>query len=130
MESKAAFSIEFLKPLSVGGGVLGLFNEYNIQNALKHLPVGEIWGVGRQLSKRLEAQGIRTALKLRNADIATLRRNYSVNMERTVRELRGEACYQLEQQPDPKKQIVCTRSFANKTSDFETIRKAIAYHIM
>ena len=119
----------YAKSLSVGGGVLGLFTEYNITNALKYLPVNELWGVGRRLSIRLQEHGIRTALDLRNADIPTIRKNFSVNMERTIRELRGEACYELEEEPAPKKQIVCTRSFANKTGDYEIIRKAIAYHV-
>lgn len=119
----------YAKWLSVGGGVLGLFKEHNIVNALKYLPVNEIWGVGRRLSVRLEEHGIKTALDLRNADIPTIRSNFSINMERTIRELRGEACYGLEDEPSPKKQIVCTRSFANKTSDYDTVRKAIAYHV-
>jgi len=106
-----------------------LFTEYNIRSALKHLPVNEVWGVGRQLSKRLKTHGITTALQLRDADIPTMRSNFSVNMERTIRELRGEACYGLDEEPAPKKQIVCTRSFSSKTNDFETVRKAIAYHV-
>jgi len=119
----------YAKWLGVDGGVISLDTEYKIQNALKHLPVNEIWGIGRKLSKRLNSHGIKTALNLRDAEISTLRRHYSVNMERTIRELRGEPCYGLKEQPAPKKQIVCTRSFANKTSDYETVKKAIAYHV-
>ena len=40
---------------------------------LAHLPVSEVWGIGRQLAKRLEAQGITTALQLHEADIAMVK---------------------------------------------------------
>jgi len=119
----------YAKWLNVHGQVLLLFSEYTIVNALKHLPVRELWGVGHKLAHRLEMHGIKTALQLRNADIPTLRRNFSVNMERTIRELHGEACYDLEDEPAAKKQIVCTRSFAHKTSDYTTLRTALAYHV-
>lgn len=125
----AKIANHYAKSLSTPGGVLGLFSDYNVTNALKHLPVGEIWGVGRRLAMRLEQKGIKTALQLRDADFKTLQRQFSVNMERTVLELRGKSCIALEEDIEKKKQIVCSRSFANKSSDFNLLRQAIAYHV-
>ena len=51
---------------------------------LARLPVGEIWGVGRRLAPRLEAEGIVSARDLRNADPARLARRHSIVLERIV----------------------------------------------
>ena len=55
-------------------------------------PVGEVWGVGRRLTEKLNALGINTALQLAQANTAFIRKNFSVILERTVRELNGESC--------------------------------------
>lgn len=119
----------YAKKLNKPGGVLTLFSERNLYKALSNLPVGEIWGIGRQLSHKLQLEGIHTALQLRDSDFKTLQRKFSVNMERTILELRGQPCLALDQAPSKKKQIVCSRSFANKTCDINTIRESIAYHV-
>lgn len=56
------------------------------------IPVGEVWGVGRRLSEQLAEQGITTVEALRSADAKTLRRQFSVVLERTHAELNGELC--------------------------------------
>ncbi len=75
------------------------------------MPVNKIWGIGSRLSKRLVGQGIITIADLAAADPRQLGDLFSVNMERTIRELNGESCMPLEEAPLPKKQIYCTRSF-------------------
>lgn len=72
--------------------------------------VTDIWGVGARLGERLHAEGIHTALQLRQADPRRIRERYGVVMERTVRELTGVACIDLEDIP-PKQQIICSRMF-------------------
>lgn len=119
----------YAKSLTVPGSVLPLFSEYNIRNALEHLPVNEIWGIGRKLANKLNQQGIMTALQLRDADYKVLQRMFSVNMERTILELRGQACIELSDDTEIKKQIICSRSFSDKITDFDTIRNALAYHV-
>ena len=83
------------------------------------------WGVGRRLSKRLNALGIATALDLANASPRAIRDQFSVVLERTVRELNGESCIELEEIPPTKKQIVCSRSFGAKVTHFELLREAV-----
>ncbi|WP_372879597.1 hypothetical protein [Spongiibacter marinus] len=53
-------------------------------------PLEEVWGVGRHLSARLRELGIESALGLAEHDLKSLRQRFSVVLERTVRELRGE----------------------------------------
>lgn len=73
--------------------------------------VGDVWGVGRQSRARLNAQGIHTVLDLLRADVATLRRQFGVVMEKTLLELRGTACLAVDDAPAPAQQIMCSRSF-------------------
>ncbi|WP_395378049.1 Y-family DNA polymerase [Marinicella sp. W31] len=117
------------KSLQIPGSVLALFNDLQIKNALENLPVNEIWGVGRKHTEHLKKLGINTALQLRDADLKWIRKRFSVVMERTIMELRGESCIELNNMPEKKKQIVCTRSMANKTDDYQVLRQAVATHV-
>ncbi|RFO96877.1 DNA polymerase V subunit UmuC [Rhodoferax lacus] len=88
-------------------------------------PVGEVWGVGRQIGKRLVAGGIHTVLDLQRMDLATVRRQFSVVLERTVLELQGTPCIELEHMPQAKKEIACTRSFGRAITTLEPLSEAV-----
>ncbi|WP_366834189.1 Y-family DNA polymerase [Rhodoferax sp.] len=87
--------------------------------------VNEVWGVGRQISKQLIAAGIHTVLDLTRLDPATVRGNWSVILERTVRELQGTPCIDLENHPAPKKEIACTRSFGHPVTSLSHLSEAV-----
>ncbi|WDG08924.1 translesion error-prone DNA polymerase V subunit UmuC [Vibrio campbellii] len=106
-------------------GVVDLTNPDRQRRLLELVPVDDVWGVGRRLSKRLNALGITTALDLANASPRAIRDQFSVVLERTVRELNGESCIELEEIPPTKKQIVCSRSFGAKVTQFELLREAV-----
>lgn len=106
-------------------GVVDLTNPDRQRRLLALVPVDDVWGVGRRLSKRLNALGITTALDLANASPRAIRDQFSVVLERTVRELNGESCIELEEFPPTKKQIVCSRSFGAKVTQFELLREAV-----
>ncbi|EKF9769310.1 translesion error-prone DNA polymerase V subunit UmuC [Vibrio cholerae] len=106
-------------------GVVDLTNPHRQRRLLALVPVDDVWGVGRRLSTRLNALGITTALDLANASPRAIRDQFSVVLERTVRELNGESCIELEEIPPTKKQIVCSRSFGAKVTQFELLREAV-----
>lgn len=106
-------------------GVVDLTNPDRQRRLLALVPVDDVWGVGRRLSTRLNALGITTALDLANASPRAIRDQFSVVLERTVRELNGESCIELEEIPPTKKQIVCSRSFGAKVTQFELLREAV-----
>ncbi|WP_285333892.1 translesion error-prone DNA polymerase V subunit UmuC [Vibrio parahaemolyticus] len=106
-------------------GVVDLTNPDRQRRLLALVPVDDVWGVGRRLSKRLNALGITTALDLANASPRAIRDQFSVVLERTVRELNGESCIELEEIPPTKKQIVCSRSFGAKVTQLELLREAV-----
>jgi len=93
------------------------------------IEVGDIWGVGRKLSTRLQAMGIATAQDLRRQDPEYMRQQFSVVMEKTVRELQGEACMELEEVVPDKQQIISSRSFGYPVTDQQSIAEAISLYM-
>jgi len=88
-------------------------------------PVNEVWGVGRQISKALVEGGVKTVLDLVRLDPAMVKRRWSVVLERTVRELQGIPCVELEHSPQPKQEIACTRSFGHPVTEPSDLAEAI-----
>ncbi|HCR9747875.1 TPA: Y-family DNA polymerase [Citrobacter koseri] len=107
------------------GGVVDLSNVDRQRKLLAALPVGEVWGIGRRIAKKLEGMGIKTALDLADTDIRFIRKHFNVVLERTVRELRGEPCLELEEFAPVKQEIVCSRSFSGRITAYEEMRQAI-----
>ncbi|MES3284766.1 Y-family DNA polymerase [Klebsiella aerogenes] len=107
------------------GGVVDLSNAERQRKLMAALPVEEVWGVGRRIAKKLEAMGIRTVLQLADTDIRFIRKHFNVVLERTVRELRGEPCLELEEFAPVKQEIVCSRSFGHRITEYEEMRQAI-----
>ncbi len=107
------------------GGVVDLSNLERQRKLMALLPVDEVWGVGRRLSKKLEAMGIKTVLQLADTDIRFIRKHFNVVLERTVRELRGEPCLGLEEFAPVKQEIVCSRSFGGRITEYHEMRQAI-----
>ncbi|VAS57911.1 Error-prone [Klebsiella variicola] len=107
------------------GGVVDLSNMERQRKLMALLPVDEVWGVGRRISKKLESMGIDTVLKLADTDIRFIRKHFNVVLERTVRELRGEPCLGLEEFAPVKQEIVCSRSFGGRITEYYEMRQAI-----
>lgn len=93
------------------------------------IDVGEVWGVGRKITARLESMGIGTVRQLHDADAETLRSQFSVVLERTVRELRGVSCLNLEEVVPDKQQIMSSRSFGTLVYDRAELEEAVASYI-
>lgn len=111
-------------------GVLALTPDNTKRTAtlLNNQPVEEIWGVGRRIGKRLNLMGIENALQLARAHPALIRKNFSVVLERTVRELNGESCIPLEEFAPAKQQIVCSRSFGERITTKVAMQEALCQY--
>lgn len=94
----------------------------------QRLPVTKIWGVAGRLARRLAQLDIYSAYDLASANPRRLRQQFGVNLERTIAELNGEVCFSLEQQPPPKQQIYCSRSFGRQTSCADQITQAVSLY--
>ena len=109
----------------------GVFN-YNALSTeqqtklLARLPVAEVWGVGRKLTKRLADYAIYTAQDLRDAHTPTLRSEFGVVMEKTQRELQGLACIELQEITPAKQQIMASRSFGQAVQALSVLQEAMS----
>lgn len=110
------------------GGVVDLSAPARQRRLMAHVPVEEVWGVDRRIARRLATMGISTALQLADMPAAAARRQFSVVLERTVRELNGIACLGLEEFAAPKEQIVCSRSFGDKPTELDSVSQAVCAH--
>ena len=109
-----------------GTGVCCLSNQKDISHILKALPIREIWGVGHNLARQLNQLGVYSAYELVQMDIRFIRKKFSVVLERTVRELRGESCIQIDDHSEPKKQIVVSRSFRSRIKHLSALKPLIS----
>ncbi|HEC5298059.1 translesion error-prone DNA polymerase V subunit UmuC [Enterobacter asburiae] len=107
------------------GGVVDLSGRERQRKLLEKVPVEEVWGVGRRITKKLNAMGITTALELAEASSWVIRKHFNVVLERTARELRGEPCLDLEEFTPTKQQIICSRSFGHRITQYEEMHQAI-----
>ena len=119
-------AINEIKRTNQPTSVMHLSTEKQIEEALKHTPVHKVWGVGRRLTNHLNDAGILTALDLANVNPRNIRKQFSVVLERTVRELKGERCLDLDDDISSKKQIVVSRSFGERVSDLKTLKPIVS----
>ena len=107
-------------------GVCIIDNDDKREKALRLFPIGDVWGIGRKHSKRLEYNGIKTAWDFTQMSEGWVRREMSVTGLRTWKELRGESCIADEDMPH-KKSICTSRSFPNQGLDkLEDLEEAVA----
>lgn len=92
------------------------------------IDVSEVWGVGRKHSKKLQSLGINTVLDLACAEPREMRKRFSIVMARTINELQGISCLEIEDTPPSKKQIIKSCSFGAKVTELIDLQEAIAMH--
>lgn len=93
---------------------------------LRRTPAGDVWGIGKRIATKLAEQGVLTALDVARMPAAKARDEWSVVLERTVRELQGISCINMELAPPPKKQIACTRSFGHPITTLPPLIEAVS----
>ena len=90
--------------------------------------IEDVWGVGRRLGHKLRGVGVSNALNLMRASSKTARKLGGVVLERTQKELQGWQCLELEQCPQPKKNVCCSRAFGQPITSLNQIEEAVANH--
>ncbi|HCU0822830.1 TPA: DUF4113 domain-containing protein [Acinetobacter baumannii] len=92
------------------------------------IEVSEVWGVGRKHSKKLQGMGINTVLDLACAEPREMQKKFSIVMARTIYELQGISCIEIEHTPPSKKQIVASRSFGGRVTELTDLKEAISMY--
>ena len=111
------------------GGVVDLRKQEAVEWLLRRMPVDEVWGIGRRMRDNLASDGISTAWELSQADARALGRKYSVVLERTIRELAGESCMDLEQTAPAKQSICSSKMFGTRVHTLRELQEALATYI-
>lgn len=112
------------------GGVVNITDPVKRDWVLRNTDVAEVWGVGRKMKLHLGALGIKSAMDLAKADPWTLRKKFSVVIEKTARELAGKPCLELEVPDPPKQEICCSRMFGQRLTELPSIKEAVVTYMM
>ena len=108
-------------------GVFSLADTTQHQAILSHLPVSEVWGIGRAKEAQLIAQGIKTVWQLRQMPEAWARQELGgVVGVRLLKELKGFPCYELEPPVINRQNMCVSRSFQKDVSNLSDLKEAIA----
>ena len=103
-------------------------SEAEVQEVFETTLIDEVWGIGRRIGAKLNAGGIETIADLLKADVHTLRRQFSVVLERTVMELHGVRTIELDDVAAPRQQIMCSRSFGHAVYTLADMTEAVSAH--
>ena len=104
---------------------LNVMDEDTLDAWMSHIPVSDVWGVGRSLTPKLNQLGIMSALDLKHADPDYIRQQFSIVLEKTVRELNGTMCIELQDAEEPNKEIMVSRSFGRRVKDKQELIEAV-----
>jgi DNA polymerase V len=117
---------KYAKKYPCYGSVCVIDSEEKRIKSLEKYDVSDVWGIGRQHTKRLTALGVSTAYDFTQLPQAWIRKNMTVVGERTWRELLGEPCIQMETVIPAKQSIMVSRSFGRMIQDYETLSDAVS----
>lgn len=115
------------KDCRITDGVYWLVRPEAIDTILRRTPIGDVWGIGRQLSASLLERGIDTAYKFAHMPSGLVRALYSVTVERTQRELRGEDCQIASPVSIAHKTLMTSRTFGHVITDYREVQDAIVH---
>lgn len=111
-------------------GAFELTDENLTNELLSETPINDIWGIGYNSAKKLNALGITNGWQLKNLDRCHAKKLLSVVGARIVEELNGEICLPLELVPPPKKSITCSRSFGCQVERLENLQEALDTYLV
>ncbi|ASO71113.1 MULTISPECIES: Y-family DNA polymerase [Acinetobacter calcoaceticus/baumannii complex] len=129
-KTEAKISNHIAKKNQSFNGVCDLVNmdPCNKEYYFAQIDVSEVWGVGRKHAKKLQSMEINTVLDLACSEPREMQRRFSIVMARTINELQGISCLEIEDTPPSKKQIIKSCSFGAKVTELIDLQEAIAMH--
>lgn len=127
-EAKLANHIAKKNPYLNGVCNLTSMDFCSIERLYESIGVSEVWGVGRKHTKKLNSLNIKTVMDFVSASPLMIRDQFSIVMHRTLLELQGLSCIELEHTPQAKQQIVASRSFGNRVYHIDDLKEAITLY--
>jgi DNA polymerase V len=112
-----------------GEGVcdFGQLSATELSKVFAKIPVNDVWGIGRKLTEKLATMNIHSVEDLRTANPSRMRAQFSIVVEKTVNELNGISCIELDEAGTPRQQIVVSRSFGQEVANLDDLKESIAY---
>ena len=111
-------------------GVTSLIGIENLDPILEKVEINDVWGVGRQLTKFYQKNGIYNAKQLKNKSNTWIKKCSNVLSSRTAMELRGIPCIELEKTTSKRKSCVVSRSFGKRVENFQELKEAVASYCL
>ena len=111
-------------------GVTSLIGIENLDPILEKIEINDVWGVGRQLTKFYQKNGIYNAKPLKNKSNTWIKKCSNVLSSRTAMELRGISCIELEKTTSKRKSCVVSRSFGKRVENFQELKEAVASYCL
>jgi DNA polymerase V len=111
-------------------GVASLIGIENLDPILEKVEINDVWGVGRQLTKFYQKNGIYNAKQLKNKSNTWIKKSSNVLGSRTAMELRGVPCINLETTQTKRKSCVVSRSFGKRIEKFQELKEAVANYCL
>ena len=108
------------------GGVLDLSDPVRREKLMRIVPVGEVWGIGSRTTAKLNQLGINTVWDLATQPSQRMHSQFTIVVARTVMELNGVPCLELEESAPNKQEIVCSRSFSRRLTQYPELSEALA----
>ncbi len=122
----AKVASRFAKKFPAYKGVCIIDNEYRRRRALEMTEISDVWGIGRRLTRRLANYGISRAIQFADRPEEDICRMVNIVGQRTWHELNGRPCIPSDISTTHRKQMCCSRSFANNITSFEEMSEAVA----
>ena len=121
----AKAATKFAKKYAGYRGCCVIDTEEKRMKALHLLPVEDVWGVGRQMSKVMCQFNIKTAYELTQWNRQRIQREFGIEGVRTWMELQDVPCIPFEPAV-AKKSITTSRSFKKEISSFDELQPIVA----
>ncbi len=111
-------------------GVTSLIGIENLDPILEKVEINDVWGVGRQLTKFYQKNGIYNAKQLKNKSNTWIKKSSNVLSSRTAMELKGVPCIDIETTQTKRKSCVVSRSFGKRIETFQELKEAVANYCL
>lgn len=107
------------------GKICLLNDEKQIDTLLSATDIGNIWGIGRRIARKLNFLGFFNGLELKKAEPYIIRKAFGITVEKTLRELNGISCLETTCE-EHQKSIISSRSFEFEINDCQRLKQVIA----
>ncbi len=130
-KTRAKLANHLAKKYAVGDGVCDLeaLEAPQRRDYARQVAVAEVWGVGARWQASLAAQGVHSVADLVAAAPRVLRELGGLSLLRTQKELQGQPCLRLQDEPQPRQQIMVSRSLAQPLSLRRQVQQVLLRHV-